>query len=381
MVDFDLEIKKVHPINIKEIELNHYKIDDNAKKSIILYNAAIGYIRKGNTDLAVSDLKQALSYNRDFTEAIKLIGLCYAIMRESKKAEKTFKKLNKYAVYNVLANEYIQSLSIKGPITYNDITITEDFESIHSDSRKQYGKVNNKKGIIVASLIIVMVIIAGVSLNCFYPEAGKDILMAFKTSTQGVEAKIKAKDNIDETSEEIDKNSEDDEVLTEQNTTYNRENEDAQEKLENTKSDTDNSKNNNITKLNDAERFLNNGSYEQAASILISMKSMDLDNEIKIKFTELWQELKLNPLWTIYNDGNKLYKENKYTEALPKLIIASEIDPDLDIMPWITFQIGMCYKETNDNANALIYFNKVKDKYPKSEYSSNARMMISEISG
>ena len=48
-------------------------------------------------------------------------------------------------------------------------------------------------------------------------------------------------------------------------------------------------------------------------------------------------------------------------------------------MPWITFQIGTCYKETNDKANAIIYFNKVKDNYPKSQYVSNARMMISDM--
>jgi outer membrane protein assembly factor BamD (BamD/ComL family) len=66
-------------------------------------------------------------------------------------------------------------------------------------------------------------------------------------------------------------------------------------------------------------------------------------------------------------------------EALPKLKIASEIDTNLDLMPWITFQIGMCYKETNDNANALIYFKQVKDNYPKSNYVSNAKMMINQI--
>jgi len=48
-------------------------------------------------------------------------------------------------------------------------------------------------------------------------------------------------------------------------------------------------------------------------------------------------------------------------------------------MPWITFQIGMCYKETNDNVNALTYFNQVKDNYPKSKYTSNAKMMINQM--
>ena len=61
MVDFDLEIKKIHSINMREIELNRYMIDDNIKKSIILYNTAVGELKKGNFDLVINDFKKALT--------------------------------------------------------------------------------------------------------------------------------------------------------------------------------------------------------------------------------------------------------------------------------------------------------------------------------
>lgn len=378
MVDFNLEMQKIRPINIKEIELKRYIIDDNAKKSIILYNAAIGDIKKGDINLAITDLKKALSYNKDFTEAIKLMGLCYATMKEYKKAEKTFKKLNKYEVFNELANEYIQGLSIQRSIP-DSITITEEFGSVSNNLKKQYGVVKKTKRNLTVSLVIILVVITGVSISYFYRETSQSVLTIFETSIQSVQEKFQTKNNIDESNKKIDKNLEKDESLAEDNTISSRENEDTQKKIEDTKSETDNLKNNTESMLNDAERLLNDGNYEKGASILISMKNMNLDDGEKIKFNELWQSLKLNPLWTIYNDGNKLYKQNKYVEALPKLLIASEIDPSLDIMPWITFQIGMCYKATNDNTNARVYFNKVKDNYPQSQYVSNARMMISEI--
>ena len=60
--------------------------------AIILYNTAVGELNKGNFDLVIDDLKKALSYNEGFTEAIKLMGLCYVNMKEYKRAEKTFKK-------------------------------------------------------------------------------------------------------------------------------------------------------------------------------------------------------------------------------------------------------------------------------------------------
>lgn len=101
------------------MELNRYKINNDIKKSIILYNSAIGEIKKSNFELAVNDLKKALSYNKGFSDAIKLIGLCYVSMKQYRNAEKVFKKLKKYAIYDSLANDYIQSLKIKSSIGRN----------------------------------------------------------------------------------------------------------------------------------------------------------------------------------------------------------------------------------------------------------------------
>ncbi len=378
MIDFDLEIQRVHPINLKEIELNQYRIDDDAKKAIILYNAAIGYIKKGNSDLAINDLKKALSYNKDFTEAIKLMGLCYVIMKEYRKAEKTFKKLNKYVIYNELVNEYMQSLGIKKSMPEN-ITIAEASKNISNNKRKQASAVKHSKKRFLISLLIIAIVIAGVSMNYFYPGTIQGVLTKFKTSIQGAQEKFQPNNKIEESNGETDKNSNKDEVLAGEDTTANEKSESEKKNVDNTKLEEENYKNTTLGMLSDAEKFLNDGNCEKGASILLSVKSRNLDDETKTKFNKLWGSLTPNSLWTIYNDGNKLYKENKYAEALPKLIIASEINPNLDLMPWITFQIGMCYKETNDNGNALIYFNKVKDNYPKSEYSSNARMMISQI--
>ena len=140
MIDFDLEIKKARPINIKEIELSQYRIDGNIKKSIILYNTAIGEIRKGNFDLAINDLKKALSYNKGFNEAIKLVGLCYVNMNEYKKAEKIFKKLDKYGIYN----KCMENLSINKSMA-EGIILTEAAPNMSNDKKKSYSLVKNSK--------------------------------------------------------------------------------------------------------------------------------------------------------------------------------------------------------------------------------------------
>ena len=137
MVDFDLEIKKVHSINMREIELNRYMIDDNIKKSIILYNTAIGELNKGNFDLVINDLKKSLSYNEGFTEAI---NLCYVKMKEYKKAEKIFKKLDKYGIYN----KCMENLSINKSMA-EGIILTEAAPNMSNDKKKSYSLVKNSK--------------------------------------------------------------------------------------------------------------------------------------------------------------------------------------------------------------------------------------------
>ena len=376
MVDFDLEIKKAHSINMKEMELNQYVIDNNIKKSIILYNTAIGEVKKGNFDLVINDLKKALSYNEGFTEAIKLMGVCYVNMKEYKKAEKTFKKLNKDVIYSELVNEYMESLLIVKSMS-KGITLTEAAKNMSGRKKKQSREVNRLKGKSVISLLIVMLIITGISINYFYPETTQEVLAKIKASIQYGQGKFQDNSKIVDSKEE--KHINENEISSAENTVSNGEQGSTQKNLENTKLELDQYKNTTVTMLNDAEKYFDTGNYEKAASILIDMKNRSFEAETKTKFNKLWEGLKPNPLWSIYNEGNKLYKQNKYAEALPKLIITSEIDPNLDIMPWITFQTGMCYKETNDNANALIYFNKVKDNYPKSQYVSNAQLMISQI--
>lgn len=360
------------------MELNRYKIDNNIKKSIVLYNIAIGEIKKGDLGLAINYLKKALSYNKGFSEAIKLTGLCYVNMKEYKKTEKIFRKLAKDLIYNELANEYMQNLIIEKSMSKNMNNI-EEVNYIFNDQKKQPIAIKHSKGKIIIGLLIVIIAIAGVSINYFYPLTVQGVLTKFPTSIQVALGKFQSNNKIVDSEEETDKNLDDNETSSEENTIAYEDYENAQKNAEDTKLELDSYKNNIVNMLNDVEKSFKDGNYDKAASTLISMKSMNFDDETKTKFDKLWQDLKPNALWTIYNQGNMLYKQKNYIEALPKLKIASEIDPNLDLMPWITFQIGMCYKETNNNANALIYFKQVKDIYPKSNYVSNAKMMISQI--
>jgi tetratricopeptide (TPR) repeat protein len=367
LLDFDLELKKLQPININNLELNSYKISEKIKKSIILYNIAIGEMKRKNLDLAINYLKQALSYNKSFFEAIKFIGLCYVSTEEYKKAKRIFKKLARNEIFRELAKEYMESLEIKQSVSKTFWNLKE-FEYISNTTMKKHISKKSLRGIIVA---VIFMIVATVAIISYFKPL----------NIEGILGKVQHNSKEGTSNDEgTDSNSDEKDKLS-VNDSIHKVNDNAQKNLENTKAETDmNQDENKISDmLKDANTYYENEDYEKSASTLISMRNMNLNDEEKLEFNKLWQDIKTSKVWTIYNEGNELYKKGKYEEALPKIKTASEINPDLDVMPWATFQIGMCYKEIKDYNNANAYFQKVIDSYPKSTYVSNAKMMITEM--
>lgn len=361
MIDFDLEMKNIQSINIKNMELNQYRINDNIRKSIILYNKSIAEIKTNNLDLAINDLKKALSYNRGFSEAIKLLGLCYVNEKKYRKAEKTFEKLAEYEIYDNLAKEYMKNLIIERTMSKTmDAIRRVNASSI--DKKKQFILTKHLRKKIIIGFSILIIVTIGFTITY-------RVVSSLQTDSKKVQTINKVVD------------SEQNKILAPKNTISYEDYKNIEEKLDSTKSELDYYKNKSdiLSMLNEAEKSFNEGNYEKAANTLLNMKNIRFDDETKIKFDKLWKDMKTNALWTIYNQGNRLYKEGKYQEALPKLKIASEIDPNLDLMPWIIYQIGICYKETNDNNDALLSFQKVKDNYPKSKYASDSERMINQI--
>lgn len=366
MIDFDLEIRNMQPINIRNIE-NPFSIDDRIRKSIILYNKSIAEIKSNDFDVAINDLKKALSYNQGFSDAIKLLGLCYVKKKNFRKAEKTFKKLGDYGIYSELAREYITALIIE-----RNVAKTMDvIRSANSNSKKKHSfltKLVSKRAI--TSFSILLIVIAGLALMYFT-----------SPSLQAISEKVKGKDQTSDAKEVVDKFSVQKEIADEGMVISVEDYKNLEQELNNARSELDSyrEKYDVLIMLSEVEKSLKDGNYEGAASGLLTIRDMSFDDEAKARFDRLWTDLRGNGIWTIYNQGSKLHKARKYQEALPKLLIASEFVPSAELMPWVLYQIGECYKETNDNTKALAFLQKVKDDYPESKYASYSERMISQV--
>lgn len=375
-MNFKNEIEKIKPINISAAEFNKHEIPYNVRKSIVLYNKSIANLKTNHADLAIVDLKKSLDLNPGFCEAIKLLGLSYVCEKDFHKAEDVFKKLSKYNIYSILADDYLNELNVERT-TSKALDAIRSFSSnsnnsIESDDtlkvpryrRRRIKKTSTfpKK---FAVLFLVLTIIIAISGLAYWK--GLNI----QTTSNKVE------------NPEIKKNKEleQEKIMNEKYTKMNEEKKKLEKSLENTKLQLDNYKNKNdvILKLNDAEKFYQEGNYEKTVDNLVVLKTLVLDDTEKSRVNRLWNDIKTNAIWDIYRLGNSLYKQGNYQEALPKLIKVQQLEPELEIAPWVLYQIANCYKETNDSKNALIFFEKVKNSYPNSEYAGYSEGMISEI--
>lgn len=374
-VNFDYEIEKINPINISDEEFNVYKIPNNVRKSIALYNKSVINFKISCVDLAIADLKKSLSLNPDFSEAIKLLGLCYVYKKDFDKAEKLFKKLAKYDIYTVQANKYLKEME-------TDKTVSKALDTIKSASstsandmkrdsvaklpayRDKIKKIKNlpKKFIVSFLAATITIAIAGVAY------CNRSNIQSMFNKSQKVELE-KSKELVQQ------------KAVSEKNKEMDEKQKRLQKNIEAAKAELDNYKNkdNTISVLNDAEKFYSEGNYERSLDNLITLKSLKLDDAEKSRFDKLWNSIKANDVWTIYNQGNKLYKQGNYQEALPKLLKVQQVAPELEVMPWNLYQIGNCYKQTNDTKNAILYFEKVKNDYPNTEYARYSEGMINEI--
>ena len=111
MIDLRQEIQDYNIINLRDISQNESEIPDNIRNSIFLYNKAIESIRNGSEDIAIIELKKAISMNPHFNEAMNLLGLCYSYTKDNAKAAEAFDKVIKAEQNSVKALRYMSLMN------------------------------------------------------------------------------------------------------------------------------------------------------------------------------------------------------------------------------------------------------------------------------
>jgi len=106
LINLKKELKSFLPINLDNILKMGNEISEDIKNSILLYNNALENLKMDSEDIAMIELRKAISLNPEFYEAINLLGICYYYLKDYDKAEEMFAKVAKAEKNGVRAFNY-----------------------------------------------------------------------------------------------------------------------------------------------------------------------------------------------------------------------------------------------------------------------------------
>ncbi|NLC69305.1 MAG: tetratricopeptide repeat protein [Clostridiaceae bacterium] len=390
MIDIKSELNKFPSINLDSIARIDSNISDDVRTSILLYNSALQNLKSDSEDIAIIELKKAVSLNPEFYEAINLLGLCYYYMKEYEKSEEMFEKVVKAENNGVRAFNYLRvirggeektgDIAEKKKVKKKKSTVKRvessrddrhqgdtrpDMTSIRGFSYTGRGKSNKKNDIIkylagiVAGLVIAFIIgIPGI----FGPwdDAGEN------TGDMEIETVVVEKNEYEEYKE-----------YKEKYTRLENEHENLKKELDTVKVERDYYKA--VIKLFEIEALANARKYEEAADMLASFKGVQFTGAEKEKYDNLFNNIMPRVSDALYSEAYNLFQAGKYAESLEKYTKITEYYENYGRMDVVLYYMGKCYLELGDNENARTMFLKTIEKFPDSEYAGYSRSRLEAL--
>ncbi len=362
MIDLKQEMQDFTVISLKDISPNEGDIPDNIRNSIFLYNKAIESLNTGSEDIAIIELKKAISMNPHFYEAMNLLGMCYSYTKDNVRAAETFEKVIKAEKNSVKAMRFMSLINtgdIDGsmkpkPKKRNAAPVPK---AIENKSRKMdIGPPKLNKWIKYAAFFAAGILLA-VLVQSVIPKPEK------------------AENNPD------DNNSVNAQKPTDE---YKLKYEELLSDYELVKKDADEASRSvgyykSVIKLYEIESLVTKKQTENAADLLILMKTVDFKGDDKVRFDNLYTAVLPSAAKVVYDEGYKLYNTKKYQEALVKLGKVEVYDPKFNRMDAALYYMGRCYQLQSDSRNAVALFQRLVESYPKSNYTANAKVRIKAL--
>lgn len=372
LIDLKHELKNYPAIDIASLEKNRPDLPDNFKNSVVLYNKALESIRSGSEDIAIIELKKAVSINPEFYEAANLLGLCYVSIKEYAKAEEMFKRVMDSENNGVKALTYIKALeegNIPGASgskknSKKRYPFNRPAERNQNTGKSLQNSTSLKKEILKYAIGCLIGILVMVAINLLTSDTPQDSVQtsADADTTQIEEAVEAVKKEYEAKLNEM-----------------KQRNDVLEESLRKANQSIDYYKS--VNDLLEAEKLATSGEYEKAADLLILLKPIDFQGTAKEKSDKLIQEIMPKAAREAYNQGLKLFKQKNYQEALDVLYKAKLYGSGLNNvnMDAILYNLAKSYMELGDYPNAISTFNEVINNYPNSGYVKHAKSWIAYI--
>lgn len=379
MIDIKAELGEYKKIKIDEIEASGQELTDDIKNSILLYNKAVDSLANGSEDIAVIELKKAVSVNPNFYEALNLLGICYSYKNDTVKAAEIFDRVVKGESNGVKAKKYLEM--VKAPEQSNARTKTARVPRAARTARtaKKGPAADNTplntpkmvtglKGAISDKRFYILSCAA-----CF--AAGAILIGVISLAAHSLEAKdtgadLSAKDSTVQTQQQTDKYKAKYDELTNKYNTLQKDLESANKKVEYYQT---------AGKLYNIQSLVAGKQYENAADALISLKAVEFTGDEKNMYNNLVGSVMPEAAHAVYVEGIELFNSRKYEESIKKLDKVLQYQPTFNKGAEVLYFEGKSYQQLNDSKNAVAVFQKLINTYPGSVYAKYAKGKIARL--
>lgn len=366
MIDLKQELQDYHIINLKDIAQNEADISDNIRNSVILYNKAIESLRSGSEDIAIIELKKAISMNPNFYEAMNLLGVCYSYTNENMKAAEVFERVVKAENNSVKAMKYLNQLNS------NDDTLSgrmkarkkpAAIESKEEVSEKKALPTDIKKEQLRNVIRVLAGVAAGALLITVISHFNPGSVNAPDVPANTGDVENKTNDELQQYKMAYDQ-------LNAKYDLLQKDKEAANKQADYYKS---------VIKLYDIESLASKKQYESAAEMLLLMKTVDFKEADKQKFDSLNKTVMPAAAWVVYDEGYSSYNDRKYADSLKLLDKVQVYDPKFERMDAVLYYMGRSNQQLFDSRAAIALYQKLIDNFPNSTYAKNAKIKLKDL--
>lgn len=383
MLNVSFELESFQPIDIEEIEKETGDLPENTIKAIQLFNKALDDIKSGNEDIAIIQLKKAISLYPSFYEAMNLLGICYYAAGKEEAARNAFKQVIDADDSSLKAMQYINKMD--GLVEQTDsASVSSKKKSSKSSKSSRTSKEGGTfsewlaKGLkaednsIYGLKYIAGILIGAVIVGFIWYMVPTNKSLFIIEKTENIIKDPELENHISQLNSRIEKLEQDLDSRKEENLKL----------MESFRVYKDW-----VARLKQAEDNYNEGKFVEAAELMMNQQGTTVPDDLRGMYDSLWDEIRLKAANQYYNDGNKTYNGNSardigiYRTALEQYETAIElIDADnVSYKAALYYQAGKAAARCNEREKAVELFEYVIENFPNSSYSSYSASRLKEI--
>lgn len=361
--------KNIANTYIKAVQNNPGKLA-YANKTIQKYNMALEYLRQGNMDVAIIELKKVININPNYIRAYQLMGLLYFRTKQYAAARKVLVRSLKIDRNNITSLRYIKEIdAVAGEKARVKSKRKDGFTQINDPNpvvieEKKDNKYTdfNTSLLSIVNVVIGVVIGAAVVWLLMVPSVKKTQALKYNQAVVEYSGQISEKNKlISSLNKEVEDLTASNEVLQSQLDNLGN--------AQSTSSSDDN--------LYKALKSYTAGNYGAAGLALADVDPDQLTNaDAKELYKTIYEATKSSAIATLAANGSEAYNNGEYTSAIDYYKKVLRLDSsNVDAL----YYIGSSYQRLADLDNAMTYYNRVINEFPTSNRAADASENVKQM--